>query len=457
MLEVSQRKRIWGWYFFDWASQPYNTLLLTFIFGPYFTGTLSGNLIAEGMAEEAARAQAQAYWGWGLAVAGIFIAVLAPILGAIADNTGRKLPWIWLFSLMYFVGSYALWWTAPQEFSVIWALFFFGIGLIGMEFATIFTNSYLPELHDDPAELGRISGSGWAFGYVGGVLSLVVMLALFQATPSGNTMFGLSPLFGLDPATKADTRVVGPLAAIWFAVFMVPFFLYARDTRVAGTAPFLIGQSLRDLGRTLKGLPRHPSLMAYLGSSMFYRDALNGLYTFGGVYALGVLGWSITEVGIFGIVAAISGAVFCWISGRVDRRVGPMPVIIVCVLMLTFVSLLIVTITPESILFIAIAEGSNLPDVTFFIAGAIIGAAGGALQASSRNMMTRQANPERMTEAFGLYALSGKATSFLAPALIAFTSQITGSQRLGVSPVVGLFIIGLVLLLWVKPRGDFNK
>ena len=457
MLEVSQRKRIWGWYFFDWASQPYNTLLLTFIFGPYFTGTLSGNLIAEGMAEEAARAQAQAYWGWGLAVAGIFIAVLAPILGAIADNTGRKLPWIWLFSLMYFVGSYALWWTAPQEFSVIWALFFFGIGLIGMEFATIFTNSYLPELHDDPAELGRISGSGWAFGYVGGVLSLVVMLALFQATPSGNTMFGLSPLFGLDPATKADTRVVGPLAAIWFAVFMVPFFLYARDTRVAGPAPFLIGQSLRDLGRTLKGLPRHPSLMAYLGSSMFYRDALNGLYTFGGVYALGVLGWSITEVGIFGIVAAISGAVFCWISGRVDRRVGPMPVIIVCVLMLTFVSLLIVTITPESILFIAIAEGSNLPDVTFFIAGAIIGAAGGALQASSRNMMTRQANPERMTEAFGLYALSGKATSFLAPALIAFTSQITGSQRLGVSPVVGLFIIGLVLLLWVKPRGDFNK
>ncbi|MEH6644416.1 MFS transporter [Sulfitobacter sp.] len=457
MSVVSQRKRIWGWYFFDWASQPYNTLLLTFIFGPYFTGTLSGNLMAEGMAEGAARAQAQAYWGWGLAAAGIFIAVLAPILGAIADNSGRKLPWILLFSVMYFVGSYALWWTAPQDFSVIWALFFFGIGLIGMEFATIFTNSYLPELHDDTAELGRISGSGWAFGYVGGVLSLVVMLALFQATPSGNTMFGLSPLFGLDPTTKADTRVVGPLTAIWFAVFMVPFFLYARDTRVTGAAPFLIGQSLRDLGRTLKGLPRHPSLMAYLGSSMFYRDALNGLYTFGGVYALGVLGWSIAQVGIFGIVAAISGAVFCWISGRVDRRVGPMPVIIFCVLALTFVSLLIVTITPQSILFISIAQGSTLPHVTFFIAGAVIGAAGGALQASSRNMMTRQANPERMTEAFGLYALSGKATSFLAPALIAFTSQITGSQRLGVSPVVGLFIIGLVLLIWVKPRGDFNK
>ena len=457
MTHVSPRKRIWGWYFFDWASQPYNTLLLTFIFGPYFTGTLAANLIADGMPEQAARAQAQASWGWGLAIAGIFIAVLAPVLGAIADNSGRKLPWIWLFSAMYFIGSGALWWTAPQDFSVLWALFFFGLGLIGMEFATIFTNSYLPELHKDPAELGRISGSGWAFGYVGGVLALAVMLALFQATPNGNTMLGLSPLFGLDPATKADTRIVGPLTAIWFAVFMVPFFLTARDIRVTGAARVQLGQSMRDLLATLKGLPRHPSLMAYLGSSMFYRDALNGLYTFGGVYALGVLGWTITQVGIFGIVAAISGAVFCWVSGRVDRRVGPMPVIIFCVLALTFISILIVTITPQSILFIPIAPGSNLPDVTFFIAGAVIGAAGGALQASSRNMMTRQANPARMTEAFGLYALSGKATSFLAPALIALTSQMTGSQRLGVSPVVGLFIIGLVLLIWVKPRGDFGK
>ncbi|KEJ90501.1 MFS transporter [Sulfitobacter donghicola] len=457
MAVVSQRKRIWGWYFFDWASQPYNTLILTFIFGPYFTGTLSANLIADGMADEAARAQAQAYWGWGLAATGILIAILAPVLGAIADNSGRKMPWIWLFSAMYFVGSGALWWSAPQDFSVLWTLFFFGMGLIGMEFATIFTNSYLPELSDDPAELGRISGSGWAFGYVGGLIALVIMLLLFQATANGTTMIGLQPLFGMDTETKADTRIVGPLTAIWFAVFMIPFFLYTRDTRTTGADPLVIGDSLKSLLRTLKGLPNHPSLLAYLGSSMFYRDGLNGLYTFGGIYAFGVLGWTVTQVGIFGIVAIISGAVFCWISGRVDRAIGPMPVIAFCVLTLAFVSLLIVTITPESILFIPIAQGSNLPDVTFFITGAIIGAAGGALQASSRNMMTRQANPDRMTEAFGLYALSGKATSFLAPALIAFASQITGSQRLGVSPVVGLFIIGLILLFWVKPKGDFRK
>ncbi|MBO27333.1 MAG: MFS transporter [Rhodobacteraceae bacterium] len=451
------KQRIWGWYFFDWASQPYNTLLLTFIFGPYFAQTATTALIENGMEPGAAKAQAQAYWGYGLTVAGVLIAVLAPILGAVADSSGRRLPWIWLFSALYVVGSAGLWWTAPQSFSVPLALLFFGIGLIGMEFATIFTNSYLPELHPDPAERGRISGSGWAFGYAGGVLALIVMIALFQATPSGVTMAGLPPLFGLDPQTGADTRIVGPFTAVWYVIFMIPFFLYIRDQPAPAAARYRVGQGLRDLGRTLRRLPRHPSLMAYLGSSMFYRDALNGMYTFGGIYALGVLEWSIIDIGIFGILAAISGAVFCWVGGRVDRRVGPMPVIVFCCVILILTGCLIISLTPVSVLGIALPEGSPLPDILFYLAGALIGAAGGALQASSRNMLTRQGNPERMTEAFGLYALSGKATSFLAPALIAVTSDLTGSQRLGIAPIVGLFIIGLLLLAWVKPQGDFEE
>jgi UMF1 family MFS transporter len=457
MADNTARKRIWGWYFFDWASQPYNTLLLTFIFGPYFAQTATAALVEDGMAVGAAKAQAQAYWGYGLTITGVIIAVLAPILGAVADSSGKRMPWIWLFSVLYVVGAFGLWWTAPQDFSVTWALFFFGMGLIGMEFATIFTNSYLPELHPDTAERGRISGSGWAFGYVGGVVALIAMIALFQATGSGRTMAGLPPLFGLDPATGADTRVVGPLTAVWYAVFMVPFFLYIRDMPTPGAQRYTVGKGLRDLGTTLRRLPQHPSLLAYLGSSMFYRDALNGMYTFGGIYALGVLNWSIIEIGVFGIVAAISGAVFCWVGGRVDRRIGPMPVIVFCCVTLILTALLIISLTPSSVLWIDVGEGSPLPGVTFYIAGALIGAAGGALQASSRNMLTRQGNPDRMTEAFGLYALSGKATSFLAPALIAVTSDLTGSQRLGITPVVGLFILGLVLLAWVKREGDFYR
>ena len=452
---ISARKRIWGWYFFDWASQPYNTLLLTFIFGPYFAQVASETLIAGGMDDAAAKAQAQAYWGYGLTVAGLTIAILAPILGSVADGSGRKLPWIWLFSALYTIGAAALWWTDPQNFSVAWALFFFGLGLIGSEFAVIFTNSYLPDLHDDPAELGRISGSGWAFGYVGGVIALVIMLVFFQAGDTGRTIAGLTPLFGLDPTTGADSRIVGPFTAVWFVVFMLPFFLYTRDKPTAASDTISFRDGLSDLWRTIKGLPRHPSLLAYLGSSMFYRDALNGMYTFGGIYALGVLGWSITQVGIFGIIAAISGAVFCWIGGRADKRFGPMPVIVFCCVLLVVTSGLVVSITPMSVAGIALPQGSALPDIGFFIAGATIGAAGGALQAASRNMMTRQANPDRMTEAFGLYALSGKATSFIAPFLIALVSDITGSQRMGILPIVGLFLLGLILLAWVKPKGDF--
>ena len=455
MSTITARKRIWGWYFFDWASQPYNTLMLTFIFGPYFAQTATASLVAGGIETAPARAQAQAWWGYGLAIAGVIIAVLAPILGAISDSSGRRMPWIWLFSALYVVGAAALWWTAPQDFSVLWALFFFGIGLIGMEFATIFTNAYLPELAPDRDERGRISGSGWAFGYVGGVVALVVMLLLFQAGESGRTMAGLAPLFGLDPVTGADTRIVGPLTAVWYAVFMIPFFLYIRDTHRPAAERYRLGKGLGDLGRTLKGLPRHPSLLAYLASSMFYRDALNGMYTFGGIYALGVLDWSITQIGIFGIIAAISGAIFCWVGGRVDRRVGPLPVIVFCCVALILVAVLIISLTPTSVMGIALPDGSALPDILFFGAGAVIGAAGGALQASSRNMLTRQGNPARMTEAFGLYALSGKATAFLAPALIAVASDISGSQRIGIAPVVGLFILGLILLAWVKRDGDF--
>ncbi|MEM1352502.1 MAG: MFS transporter, partial [Pseudomonadota bacterium] len=377
-------------------------------------------------------------------------------LGAVADGTGRKIPWIWFFSLLYVLGAGALWWTEPATFSILWALLFFGLGLIGMEFATIFTNAYLPDLDPDPDERGRISGSGWAFGYLGGVIALILMLVFFQAGDSGRTLVGLQPLFGLNPDTKADTRIVGPFTAIWYIVFIVPFFLYVQDTLKPPSAAPSVADSLHALGRTIMALPRHPSLLAYLGSSMFYRDALNALYTFGGIYANGVLGWSIIQIGVFGIIGAISGAVFCWIGGHVDRRVGSKPVIVACCIVLILTSGLILSLTDRSVLGLTLAEGSNLPDVIFYVAGAVIGAAGGVLQASSRTMMTHQAHPDRMTEGFGLYALSGKATTFLAPAAVAVVSDITGSQRMGITPIIALFIIGLVLLIWVKPKGDFE-
>ncbi|MCF6316026.1 MAG: MFS transporter [Marinosulfonomonas sp.] len=444
MADVSAKKRIWGWFFFDFASQPYNTLLLTFIFGPYIAG-----VIGDGT-------KAQSAWGFGIAAAGIVIAILAPILGAIADNSGNRVRWIWLFSAMYFIGAFGLWWSAPDNFNLYFVLFSFAVGLIGMEFATIFTNSMLPDL-GTKEEIGKLSGNGWAFGYVGGLIALVIMLLLFDDGAGGKTLIGRDPLFGLDASAREGTRFVGPFSAIWYAVFMIPFFLWVRDPRTTAMSRLKVSAALSDLGKTLKNLPNTPSLFAYLASSMFYRDALNGIYVFGGIYAAGVLGWTSTNIGIFGIIAIITGAIFAWIGGRSDHRFGPKPVITVCIVVLTMVSILIVFISRESVLGIAVGPDSALPDQMFYVLGAIIGAAGGAVQSASRTMMVRQANPDRMTEAFGLYALAGKATSFVAPLAIGIATVATGSQRLGITPLIGLFLIGLFLLIWVKPNGEHGE
>lgn len=437
------RKRIWGWYFFDWASQPYNTLLLTFIFGPYVV-----SVIGDGSA-------AQAIWGYGIGTAGLIIAVLSPLLGAVADKAGGRMAFIWLFSALYVIGSWMLWYSAPADFNVWFVMVFFCIGLIGMEFATTFTNAMLPDLCPR-ADLGRVSGNGWAFGYLGGISALVIMLLLLAEGPSGKTLIGLSPLFGLDPETREGTRSVGPLTAIWYAVFMVPFFLWVKEPRRKDAMG--IGAAVREawpeLKATLAHLPQNRSLFAYLGSSMFYRDALNGMYTFGGIYAAGVLGWSVTNVGIFGIIAALTGAIFAWAGGKMDSRFGPKPVIILNVVLLTLVAIAVVFVGRDSVLGIPVPADSNLPDIAFYVLGALIGAGGGSLQSSSRTMMVRQAEPGKMTEAFGLYALAGKATSFIAPLSIGVATDLTGSQQLGVIPLIVLFLIGLFLLFWVKPEGE---
>jgi UMF1 family MFS transporter len=446
------KRRVWGWWAFDWASQPYFTLCLTFIFGPYFAAVATETFMAQGLPEQAADAQAQSLWSLGQTVSGMLIALCAPILGAFADNTGRRMPWIVTFSAFYVAGALGLWFMLPDGSFLIGALIAFGIGLIGAEFTTIFTNSMLPELGEASA-IGRLSGTGFAWGYLGGVLALFIMLIFFAEGESGKTFVGLDPAFGLDPETREGTRFVGPFAAIWYVVFMIPFFLWVREPRRPATHPSF-GAALHDLWQTVKGLPRRISLFAYLGSSMFYRDALNALYGFGGTYAVLVLNWSITQVGVFGIVGAITSAVATWIGGKIDSRVGPKPVIIGSILVLIVVCAVVLGMTRESIWGIALAEGSTVPDITFYICGAIIGGAGGVLQAASRSMMVRHAPPARPTEAFGLYALSGKATAFLGPALIGITTWLTESARLGMLPLIGLFSLGLILLIWVRAEGE---
>ena len=452
MAEISQRKRIWGWYFFDWASQPFHTLLLTFVFGPYFAGVAADYYLASGVGEDTADAQAQSLWSLCLTITGLIIGFGAPIMGALSDTAGRRLPWILGFSAMYLLGALSLWWTYPDGSTLWWMLAAFGIGFIGAEYALIFVNSQLPSLGNQ-AEVGEISGSGFAFGYLGGILSLVIMLLFFMEQPTGKTLIGLDPALGLDASQKEGTRFVGPFTAIWFAVFLVPYLLWTRDTRSAARGRG-VGDALKLLAHTVKSLRHRLSLSAYLGSSMFYRDALNGLYGFGGTYARLVLNWELVSIGVFGIVAAISAAAFSWVGGQFDKRYGPRPVIIVSIWVLITVCVTIVSMDREQIFGIPLAEGSALPDIVFFVCGALIGGMGGVLQAASRSLMVRHTDPAAPTESFGLYGLSGRATAFMAPALIGSITALSGSARIGVAPLIVLFLIGLFLLRWVKAEGD---
>ncbi len=453
MTQISTRKRIWGWFFFDWASQPYHTLLVTFIFGPFFASVATSYFTGTGMDEAAAKASAQSLWAWNMGLAGLVIGIGAPLMGALADTTGRRRPWIFAFSLMYFIGAAALWFTAPDGSNLYLMLGFFSLGFIGAEYALIFTNAQLPDL-GTAEEVGEISGSGFAFGYFGGLLALILMLVFFAEQGGGRTIAGLQPGFGLLNAERLEgTRVVGPFTAIWFLLFMIPYFRWVHEPlvdKVRGT----VADAFASLRGSISNLSHRRSLLNLLIGSMLYRDALNGIYAFGGIYAFNVLDWTVPQVGIFGIIGAASAAAFSWVGGKIDKRMGPKPVVVCAIWVLILVSFMLVNMSREGMFGITFAADSSLPDLLMMVAGALIGGMGGMLQAASRSLMVRHTDPAAPTESFGLYGLSGRATAFIAPIMIGIATTMTGSARLGVSPVIVLFLLGLILLRWVNPQGD---
>jgi len=445
MQHEQDRRGVYAWMLFDWANQPFQTLIVTFIFAPYFAATVAPDPVS-----------GQAIWGTATAIGGAIVAAFAAPFGAIADRTGAKKPWLLAISVPYLVGCIGLWWATPAMPELFWPLVAFVVAYLGSEFGQILTNSMLPTL-GGRAAIGRISGSGWALGYLGGLVSLALVLALLSPAPgSERTLAGLTPVFGLDPVAGEPERATGPFSAIWYVIFALPLFLFTPDMPrkpVRGA----VRAGLADVVATVRHIGGHRSLAAYLIASMVYRDALNALFVFGGIYAAGVLGWGLTQLGIFGIIAAGIGSVGAWAGGRADGALGPKPVITTSILVLIGVCSVVLMTTRTSVLGIAVEPDSRLPDLVFYAAGAVLGAAAGALQSASRTLLVHQAEGRiAPAQAFGLYALSGKATAFIGPAMIAVATSATGSQRLGVTPVIGLFLLGLFLLGWVKTGYEQN-
>lgn len=442
------RKGIWGWMFFDWATQPFFTLIITFIFAPYFASAV---VTTGGIPDPV---KGQELWGYAAGIGGLFIAVLSPILGSISDATGPRKPWIFGFSVLAVMGVGSLWFVTPAASGgiVVLGLAAFVVALIGFEFAAVFNNAMMPGLVSRE-KLGALSGNAWALGYFGGLICLVfVLLALSSNPETGKTLAGISPAFGLDPLAREGDRAVGPLTAMWYIVFVIPLFLYTPDTGKRTKVSGAVRHGLAELGRTLVSLPREKSLFAFLGSSMLYRDALNGLFTFGGIYASGVLGWTSIQLGVFGILASVAGIFGCIVGGILDNRIGTKMVVVASTIMLMIACAILISTGSDELFFMPLASGSTLPSQVFYAGGCLIGAAGGALQAASRPLLVDQAKPEKMGEAFGLYALSGKATAFVAPFSIALVTGMFDNQRVGITPILVLFAIALVLLIPVRSR-----
>ncbi|MBX9710668.1 MAG: MFS transporter [Xanthobacteraceae bacterium] len=444
------RRAIVGWVLFDWAAQPYFTLITTFVFAPYFATHVAPD-----------PATGQSLWGFATSAAGLFIAFLSPVLGAIADAGGRRKPWIAAFGALLVMGSCAMWIGKPGDPSVIVpVLVAFAIATIGAEFATVFNNAMMPTLVP-PDKIGRLSGTGWATGYVGGLISLILVLGFLAANPeSGKTLLGFTPLFGLDAVAHQGDRITGPLTGLWFIIFVLPMFLLTPDHAAKKPVEGAVREGLRDLRGTLWALPSKPNMATFLIANMVYTDALVALFAFGGIYAAGTFGWQTVQIGSFGILLTISGTIGAWAGGKLDDLLGPKKVITGSMLILLAAILGILSIDRDTLFFvIKVAppeSGGGLfaapAEKAYLVLGFLIGLAAGPLQAASRTLLIKLAPKERITQYFGLFALSGKVTSFTAPLVVSIVTAITASQKAGMAVLVVFFVGGLALLARVKEQ-----
>ena len=445
-----RRAAVVSWIFFDWAAQPYFTLITTFVFAPYFAAHVAPDA-----------ASGQALWGFATAAAGIVIALLSPVFGAIADATGRRKPWIAAFGAMLVVGSCLMWIGRPGAPELIVPLLAaYVLATIGVEFATVFNNAMMPTLVP-PGRIGRLSGTGWATGYIGGIVSLILVLGFLAANPdSGRTLFGLQPLFGLDPVTHEGDRISGPLTGLWFIVFVLPMFLFTPDYPARHRLGAAMREGLGQLQATLRSLPQQRDIALFLIANMIYPDGLVSLFAFGGIYAAGTFGWNTIQIGTFGIILAAAGTLGGWLGGKLDDRLGPKRVIAGSMTLLLLAIIAILLVSRDSILFIPVTPAvpggplfASLPERAYLLLGCIIGACGAPLQAASRSLLIRMVPQDQVAQYFGLFALTGKVTSFIGPLLIGTVTALTASQKAGMAVLVLFFAAGLLLLARVNAHG----
>jgi len=440
-----------SWALFEWARNPYVILVTIYIFAPYFTTTVVGDAV-----------RGQAMLGYANSLSGALIAIMAPFLGAIADKKGRRKPWIASFVMIMVPAIWLLWFALPGGggIGVLPALALIVAVAITFEFTAVFHNAMLPGIA--PANrIGMISGLALAYGNVAG-LSLMLFVLYAFALP-GNSEWGFipaEPLFGLDQSVAEQDRIVAPLAAAWLLVFSLPLFLFTPDTP-AGALPIrrAVRQGLLEVRDTIRQLRHYANVALYLLARMIFNDGMVGVLIFGGVYAAGTFGWGTTTLLLFGIITSFSAAVGAVLGGKLDDRLGSKRTVLLGVGGTAVLLAVAVTIQPDSILFMPYAGAeplwafpyfNTLPEFLYFANTQLFAMFITVAFASARTMMARIAPPTMMAQFFGLYALSGTATAFLAPLLVGVFTSLFASQRAGYASLIILLVAGFLLMLFVR-------
>ncbi len=408
--------RLLAWASWDWACSPFFSVIITFVFATYVTKAVAPDAIA-----------GTAAWGFTMTASALAIAVLSPILGALADAVGRRKPWLGTLTLIGAAASALLWLVTPEPSRLMLALGLVFLGNLALETAQTFYNAMLPDLAE-PRRLGQWSGWGWGLGYLAGIVVLVLLLyGLILPKP---------PPFGLDAETSQQVRLAGPVVALWLLVFSLPLFLLVPDRPRIVRAP---GSAIRAGVMALRGsitrLARLDDTSRFLVARMIYNDGLNTLFAFGGIYAAGTFGLGVAEVIELGIALNISAGLGAFAMGRLDDRFGPKRVILAALLGLLLAGAMALVATDRAV---------------FWAAAVALGLFVGPAQASSRSLMARLARPDERAQMFGIYALSGKITAFLGPFLLGIVTVWAGSQRAGMAVILVLLAIGGTLLMAVR-------
>ena len=406
-------RAIWSWALFDFANSPFTTLVVTFVYATYFTRAIADNEI-----------HGTALWSRGVTITALLVALASPLLGALADRGGYRKLFLVVSVLICVVGTVALYAVGPGQ--VLLALTVVVIANVAFELSEVFYNAFLPDIA--PSErVGAVSGLGWGLGYIGGLLALVIALVTLVQPAV--------PWFGFSTAGGENIRATNLLVAVWFVVFTVPLLLWVPEDKsrvsVSGT---VLRDTWTQLGGTIIQVRKYRQTVRLLIARLFYNDGLVTIFAFGGIYAAGTFGFSFQQVIVFGIVINLAAGIGAVAMGFLDDWIGGKLTVALSLVGLMAATLLAATATSVTL---------------FWVAGIMIGIFAGPNQSASRSLMARFVPPALENEFFGFFAFSGKLTAFIGPFLLGALTDWSGSQRVGVSVVLVLFVIGLGLLFWV--------